>query len=246
MDWHDTLRLDGNGSLHGQIKRAIARPIRERQWLPGDRVPSEHDLLEHFAASRMTVNRALRELADEGLIVRHRRTGSFVASPPAPISILEIVDMSALIPKRDQRYRYELISRALSAVDAEVAARLSVEPGTKVLHVRCRHFADDEVVELEDRWINPAAAPGALAKSFATIGPSHWLLSEVPWSEAEHVILAVNADRNLAHLLDVPDGTACLVLERRTFQVVRVVTFARLVHPGSRHILAQRFTPGRG
>ena len=81
MNWQATLKLDGSGPLYEQIKRAIVRPIRESVWKPGDRIPPEHDLLRHFSASRMTINRALRELAEEGYVTRHRRMGSFVAFP---------------------------------------------------------------------------------------------------------------------------------------------------------------------
>ena len=111
MNWQATLKLDGSGPLYEQIKRAIVRPIRESVWKPGDRIPPEHDLLRHFQASRMTINRALRELAEEGYVTRHRRMGSFVASPPAPTAILDIVDMATVIPSRGQHYRYERISR---------------------------------------------------------------------------------------------------------------------------------------
>ena len=142
MNWQTTLKLDGSGPLYEQIKRAIVRPIRESVWKPGDRIPPEHDLLRHFSASRMTINRALRELAEEGYVTRHRRMGSFVASPPAPTAILDIVDMATVIPKRGQHYRYERISRDIVKPDPDLAARLGIGPDAEVCRVVGRHFAD--------------------------------------------------------------------------------------------------------
>ena len=74
----------------------------------------------------MTINRALRELAEEGYVTRHRRMGSFVASPPAPTAILDIVDMATVIPRRGQHYRYERISRDIVKPGPELAARLGI------------------------------------------------------------------------------------------------------------------------
>jgi GntR family transcriptional regulator, histidine utilization repressor len=173
MNWQTTLKLDGSGPLYEQIKRAIIRPIRESVWKPGDRIPPEHDLLRHFSASRMTINRALRELAEEGYVTRHRRMGSFVASPPAPTAILDIVDMATVIPKRGQHYRYERISRDNIKPDPDLAARLGIGPNDDVCRVVGRHFADGEIVELEERWINLAAVPEAASLPFDEVSPNH-------------------------------------------------------------------------
>src|SRR5690349_12685139 len=158
MNWQTTLKLDGSGPLYEQIKRAIIRPIRECVWKPGDRIPPEHDLLRHFSASRMTINRALRELAEEGYVTRHRRMGSFVASPPAPTAILDIVDMAAVIPKRGQHYRYERISRDIVKADADLAARLGIGLDDEVCRVVRRDCADGDRVKREERWSNTSAA----------------------------------------------------------------------------------------
>jgi GntR family histidine utilization transcriptional repressor len=97
---------------------------------------------------------------------------------------------------------------------------------------------------LEERWINLTTVPEAASLPFDDISPNHWLVSHVPWTEAEHTISAINADAGLASALGCPAGTACLLLERRTFLDDQVVTFARLTHPGSRHRLTERFKPG--
>ena len=78
---------------------------------------------------------------------------------------------------------------------------------------------------------------------FAALPPGTWLLRQVPWTDAEHVIRAVNADRALARNLAVAAGAACLVLERRTWQAGAFVTEARITYPGDRHHLVGRFSP---
>jgi GntR family histidine utilization transcriptional repressor len=102
------------------------------------------------------------------------------------------------------------------------------------------------VVQLEHRFINLIAVPRAADQAFTTIAPGRWLLDHVPWSEAEHSIRAEPADARTASLLRAKPGTACLVIERRTWQRRRTITLARLVHPGTRHALTGRFRPASG
>jgi GntR family histidine utilization transcriptional repressor len=244
-NWPEQLILDGEGPVYDQIKRAILSNIRSGDWETGHRIPAEADLAKHFQTARMTVNRALKELTQDGLIVRRRRAGSFVASPPSPSALLEIVDMSTTIPERGQDYSYECLTREVIAADGETARRMRVSPGTMVLHLICRHSADSDIVELEDRWINLDLLPQAATQDFRKKAPGAWLLEASPWTEAEHIVSAINATEDLAKRLKVDVGAACLVLERRTFQTDTVVTYARLTHPGNRHALSERFSPRR-
>lgn len=242
--WQRKLSLDGRGAVYEQIKRALTRPIRGGAWKSGDRIPGEEELAEHFQIARMTVNRALRELADEGLVVRKRRAGSFVAPPPAPAAMLEIVDMSKLIPARDQSYRYQILGSDIIDADAGLMARFELTRPSRLRQVTCLHFADEVPVELEERWINLTVLPEAQDEAFDAMPPGAWLLNKTPWTQAEHTISAKNADRDTAGHLQIDSGDACLILERRTFLEQRVVTLARLTHPGDRHALTERFSPG--
>jgi GntR family histidine utilization transcriptional repressor len=242
--WQDDLSLDGTGPVYDQIKRCLMARIRSGTWPPRHRIPAEADLATHFGTARMTVNRALRELTEEGLIVRKRRAGSFVAQPPSPSAMLEIVDMSRAIPARGLAYGYHCLVNETVAASGERIERLRVAAGAPLQHLICQHTADGDVVELEERWINLALLPQASSQDFSGIAPGAWLLAAAPWTEAEHTVRAINADARLAARLDVAPGEACLVLERRTFQGEAVVTFARLTHPGDRHVMTERFRPG--
>lgn len=242
-DWQTRLQLDGQGAVYEQIKRVLESQIVSGVWSAGERVPGEEELAAHFGTARMTVHRALRELTDGGFIVRRRRAGSFVAAPPSPAAVLEIADMSKTIPARGQKYRYECLRNETVRASREVAESLRLEEAARVQYVLCRHLADGMAVELEERWINLDILPAAEHANFTSSAPGSWLLSVAGWTEAEHTISALNADTLTAEQLDMDEGAACLVLERRTFQQDQVVTFARLTHPGQRHRFTQRFSP---
>ncbi|MEV0390234.1 GntR family transcriptional regulator [Nonomuraea sp. NPDC050643] len=79
--------------LHVQIRRALEARIRSGQWGPGTRIPTEVELCEEFEVSRITVQRALRDLADAGLIVRFRKRGSFVAQAVGQHNLLRFTGL---------------------------------------------------------------------------------------------------------------------------------------------------------
>ena len=115
-----------------------------------------------------------------------------------------------------------------------------------LLSVRCLHLADGLPFSLEDRLISLVAVPSAADADFSVTPPGTWLLDHVPWTEAEHRIAAINADAETAALLSVPDATACLSLERRTWRGDQHVTHVRQIFPGESYDLIARFTPRSG
>ncbi len=228
---------------YGEIRRELERAIVSGEWPPGHRVPSEQDLLKHYGCSRMTVNKALSALAAAGLIVRHRRSGSFVAAPMTEENVLQIRPVEEDVRRDDKQYRLQVTKRNARTATKRDAARLAVAAGTPVLALTCVHFADNRPFALEDRLINLAIVPSARDQIFDDVSPGHWLLTKVPWSEAEHHIRAVNASKVMAAALDVAINDACLVVERRTLNSGLAVTHVMLSYPGNRHELIARFNP---
>jgi len=228
---------------YGEIRRELETAIVSGEWPPGHRVPSEQDLLKRYGCSRMTVNKALSALAAAGLIVRRRRSGSFVAAPVSEDNVLRIRPVEEDVRRTNKRYSLAVDRRIERKASKRDAARLCVPAGTPVLILDCVHFADRRPFAFEERLINLAAVPSARDETFENISPGHWLLNKVPWSEAEHHIRAVNASAAMAAALAIAPGDACLVVERRTLNAGQSVTHVVLSYPGSRHELVARFNP---
>jgi GntR family transcriptional regulator, histidine utilization repressor len=229
--------------LYVQIRRDISDPIRAGKLKPGVRIPSEHALMAKYGASRMTVNKALSLLADEGLIRRHRKIGSFVAESRGERAVFEIWNLARDIAAAGQHYAFQLISSELVVSGSNASAGINPAIGPNMLALVGLHLADGKPVQVEERWINLDSAPKAATVDFSTEPPGPWLLSHVHWSEAEHTVKALAADTRLALLLERPVGTALLVVERQTWNGETPVTFARLFQPGDGATLKGRFTP---
>ena len=232
---------------YAAIRRDLETAILSGRWPPGHKVPSEHELVARYGCARMTVNKALSELAAAGLIVRHRRAGSFVATPSTEESILEIHDIEAEARRAGKAYRFALTARSVRAATGEDAERLGVPVGASVLALDSIHHVAGAPFAAENRLISLATVPDALEVDFSAMAPGSWLLAQMPWSRARHRISAVNADAAAAQALQIARGTACLVVERATWLQDAPITQVSLTYPGERHHLLAYFSPaGRG
>ena len=230
-------------SMYQRIHDEIIDRIVSGAWPPGHRVSSEMELAEEYGCSRMTVNKALSQLAREGYIERRRRAGTVVSQPRSLSAVLEIRDIESEVRELGLAYSYQLVARRERAIAADDQAHFDTDPVTRLLEVSAVHRAGDRPFCFEERLINLAAVPTAHTESFAAIAPGSWLLRRVPWNMAEHEIRAVAANRTVATALDVAEGTPCLAIERRTWNADHAVTFVRLTYLGSSHSLIARFSP---
>jgi GntR family histidine utilization transcriptional repressor len=230
-------------ALYQRIRSDIEGRIVSGEWPPGYRLPFEHELMDTYSCARMTVNKVLSGLAATGLVERRRRAGSFVSRPKVHSAVLQIPDLKAEVENRGERYGYTLLQRRKRAATRDDRARLDLDMSASVLALRCRHDAAKRPFALEDRILNLDAVPEAAHQDFSTVPPSTWLVEHVPWTEAEHRISAGSADKTLAAELNIEEGAACLIIERRTWRNGEPITAVRVVHPGPLYDLIARFTP---
>ena len=230
-------------SLHRRILEDVEGKILSGAWPPGYRIPFEHELTEEYQCSRMTVNKAITELVKRGLIERRRKSGSYVTHPHAQSAVLEIRDIKAEVQSLGLVYDYELLRREQRRATGEEREKLDLRAGSLVLALQCRHFSGRTPFSFEERLINLSAVPVARSEAFTETAPGAWLIARVPWSAAEHRIRAIGADPRVAERLKIAPGTACLVVERRTWSGGTYITHVRLTYPGESHELVAEFSP---
>ena len=221
------------------VKAAILRGIADGEWRPGGLLPSELDLASRYDCARATVNRAMRELAEEGLIERRRRAGTRVRTAPVRRARFDIPLVRREVEERGAAYRYALVRREHGPAPDWLRARFGLGPDGEALRLVCLHYADGAPYQLEDRWINLVALPQALEADFAATGPNEWLVATVPFSTAEIAFSATPADRRLADHLDCAPGDALFQTERSTWWDGRALTFVRLVFRRGHRVTAR-------
>jgi GntR family histidine utilization transcriptional repressor len=230
-------------SPYQTIKRSITDGIVQGIWATGALLPSEHELCRSFGVSRMTVNRAMRELAAEHVVRRVPGLGTFVAEPVAESSLVEIRSIAAEVTARG--HQHHAVVRTLESIAAPdpAASGFDIPAGGTLFHSTIVHFENDVPIQFEDKLVDPASAPEYLLQDFTHLTPNEYLSRVAPLQEVEHVVQAVHAPADIAAHLAMPKDAACLLVVRRTWSNDRLVTVSHLYHPGSSFRLSGRFRP---
>jgi GntR family histidine utilization transcriptional repressor len=226
---------------YSQIKRMISARIQSGDWRPGDRIASEAELVRDIGVSRMTINRALRELTLEGQLVRVQGVGTFVAENKAQSALFEVKNIADEIRARGSRHQAKVILLQREAASDQTARLFDMKAGDEVYHSILLHLENDVPIQIEDRLVDPRLAKDYLQQDFARITPFVYLSEVAPISEAEHVIEAVLPGAEERRLLRIPAKEPCIRLHRRTWSDGKPVSCVDLTYPGSRYRLSGRF-----
>jgi GntR family transcriptional regulator, histidine utilization repressor len=229
--------------LYLQVKRHILDNIGSGKWSAAARVPSENEIVKSFKVSRMTANRALRELRDEGVLVRIAGVGSFVAERHAHAHPLQIRGIADEIRERGHVHRAEIVSLERVRAVAELADDFCIAPRSELYCSLIVHFENDRPIQLEDRYVLPKLAPDYLSIDFSKTTPHDYLVKAAPLQEAEHLLRAEMPDERTRKLLAMKRDEPCLVVIRRTWTAGQIASVARLHYPGSRYEMSGRFRP---
>lgn len=239
----DMPALDGEGPLWLQIRRSIAMRILGGDWPPGTRLPTETVLAERYRTARETVARSFRSLASERLVERRRKIGTVVTRQARERPVFELWDAADAVRRLGGRYEYALLDCAMLEPDSPLRRQLGVDSATRTIRMLCLHLSDGTPFQLEERVINVEAAPRITCQPLEAMSPGQWLLANVPWTEAKHSISARAADDLVARHLELDPGTACLVVQRQTWNDEVPVTFVRCWYPGEDYSLEGDFRP---
>jgi GntR family histidine utilization transcriptional repressor len=189
----------------------------------------------------MTINRALRELTQQGLINRVHGLGSFVAETPRHASLIELQDIALEIEQRGKCHSSRVLALTTVAANAEVAAQMGLSLAAPVYYLGAVHLQDDTPLQLETRYVNPQAMPEFINQDFTRSTSTAYLLKQFQPDEMEHIVRACLPDALTCEQLLMNPGEPCLQLIRRTWKNDQVITYVKLNYPGDRYDLGARY-----
>jgi len=234
-----------------RIKDSILKNIHSGKWQAGEAIPTEHALADKFSVSRMTVNRALKELSEERVLHRRQGSGTFVAQQQYNHTVVEVRNIAADIKATGKQYSAQVISQrrvAASEVSPRILALLTqpmldISPtpttglerreGTDLIdEVKLVHIANGKPLQYEERWVDASLVPQFIEQDFSVVNTSDYLIQQAPLQGGSYTIRAVAAPKPVAKALDLAVGAPALLLSRQTFSAGRVVTFVNMWHAG--------------
>lgn len=220
------------------VKAHVLAQIQAGVWKEGDAIPGEEALAREFGLSRMTVNRALRELSDEQIVTRVQGSGTFVAQQKVQATLVEIRNIAEEVAARGHTHRSELQRLERSKASEALARQFGIAAQQPLFHSVVVHLENGLPIQVEDRHVLPELAPDYLTLDFRSQTPNAYLMRVAPLQRVHFEIEALKPARETAELLHMGPDEYCLVLHRRTYSRDRVASVASMWHPASRY----RFT----
>jgi GntR family histidine utilization transcriptional repressor len=221
----------------------IETKVRRGEWQTGMQIESEHALVSKLGVSRMTVNRALRELTATGLLRRAQGVGTFVADPKPQSPLFEIKPIDQEILDTGGSYSCDIHHLEEENASPDLAVQMGLNPYDPVYHSIIVHKRNEQTIQLADRYVHPSVAPDYIKQDFTAITPSAYLMKLCPATLVEHVIEALIPDVWVRNFLAINAAEPCLVLYRKTWVDDGVATVSTFYYPGSRHRIGGRFRP---
>ncbi len=226
-----------------QIKNSILDKIQSGVLQPDDRIPSEHKLAKEFSVSRLTVQRAIRELVSEGLLRRTQGSGTFVTSYTLRFSLIEVRDVVDEIVRMGGEPSTEVLLQRKFVPPPDVDELLELEEGREVFHVALLQSMDGEPVAHEERFAVNDVYPDFLDQDFTKRSVFDYLAARSVLEEIENIVAAVHVDKRLASLLEIDINEPCVRVRRRNWYKGQCVTLTRITYAGSRQVLGSRYRP---
>lgn len=229
--------MASSSPLYQQIQKHLLDKINSSEWPPHHQIPPEEKLARDFSVSRMTANKAIRDLVQKGYLTRQSGLGTFVTDRKSESSLVEVYNIAEEVRSRGHRYGNQVLTCEAIEADDEVALRLGVRLGSRVFHTLIVHLEDEVPIQLEKRYVNPRWVPGYLDADFTTRTPNEVLVAACPITDVEHIVEAVLPDAQAAQWMGIDTANPCLSMIRRTWSGEQLISYARLLHPGDRYKL---------
>lgn len=242
-----------------RIKSAILDNIHSGKWQAGEAISTEMALAKEFGVSRMTVNRALKELSEERVLERRQGSGTFVAQQQFNHTFVEVRNIAQDLKLANRNYQAYVVSKrtiTASMLDDEMRDKFNIDEevvasnlkdsisttdsneAAILYEVKIIHFADGQPIQFEERWVDATKVPDFIEQDFSVVNTSDYLIAKSPLERGSYIIRALAAPEEIAKALQIPVQSPTLVLRRRTYSAGQVLTFVKMWHAGDRYQFA--------
>lgn len=236
----------GDVASRANTKRAKVRTLLENtieaNLHPGDAIPSERELVRQLGVSRVTVRQAISDLVDSGRLERVHGKGTFVTGPHID-SRLHLMSFSREMRARGLEPQTKVLRTGEEEATPEVAERLRIRSGAKVVRVERLRLADGTPMAHEVGYYPSAMFPGLLDRALDSLYDVFAIIYDVWVTSGEQTIRAEAADSVYAAILKIGRRTPLLVQERVTWAGEQVMEYATSRYRGDRYRIHMGVTP---
>ena len=219
------------------VRDIIHQQILDSTFGPGDKLPKDEEIAEELNCARATVQRAMQDLSDSGVVERKRKGGTRVRSNPVTRAVLDIPITRIEVEERGSAYGYQLIRKEVAETPLAITGNFELNAPEKMLRVEAMHLADRRPYIYEERWISISTNPEITDVDLSAISANEWLVRNKPYNRCDIQFFAERAGKYYSELFGTDENAALLVIERTTWQEQKPITSVKAVTmPGYRMI----------
>ncbi len=204
--------------IYHQILEDLKKRIEQKEFQPGDIIPSERELSESYNVSRMTVRQAVTNMVNDGDLYRERGKGTFVAERKIEQPLQGMTSFTEDMRQRGMIASSKLIVFETTPVPDDIAHKLQLDMDQQVYNIKRIRYADNKPMAVETTFIHTALIPD-LTEELVQGSLYHYIEDELNLEieKASQMIEATIADHHLSDLLEIPPSSAILHMERNSF-----------------------------
>ena len=233
-----TIDFDSNIPYYIQLIEVLKEKISQGDWKPGDQIPSEPELCESYGVSRTVVRQALGEIELEGLIVRRKGKGTFVAEPKINESLAQkLTGFYQDMVERGHKPITRVLEHRVVPANKKVADYLGIEPETALIEIKRLRFVAEEPIVVVTSYLPYHLCP-ALANADLTNQSLYKFLEQecgLMIARGRRTIEAVAANEYEAELLQIDRGAPLILLNSVSYlEDGTPIEYYHAVHRGDR------------
>jgi GntR family transcriptional regulator len=223
--------------LYHQLKEILKEKIESRDWVPGEKIPSENELTSQYDISRNTVKKALDDLVQDGLLKRIQGKGTFVSKPKLEQSLTGFYSFSKVMKAQGLNPKDIILSIEKKAAKLSIARQLQIPEGEAVIELKRLRCANDEPIILETSYI-PCDLVNELSHSDLEETSLYDYMEQelgIYVTSAKEIFEPVLIRDYESRYLEVEEGFPALLLDRIAYNSdKRPVEFCRSIVRGDR------------
>lgn len=215
------------------IRNSIHAKILDSTFSPGDKLPKDEELAIEYSCARTTIQRAMRDLSDSGIVVRRRKGGTRVRQDPVTRATLDIPITRKEVEQKNCIYGYQLIEKSTQEIPLKVAANFDFSGPVEMLRIKSLHLSNQSPYIYEDRWVSTITVPEILNVNLEIESANEWLVRNRPYSRCDLRLYAIKAPEDIAKIFEIEIGEALFVIERTTWIDSQPITSVKAItRPG--------------
>jgi GntR family transcriptional regulator len=234
----ESINFESHIPYYLQLIDILKEKVQLAEWVPGDQIPGEQDLCEHYQVSRTVVRQALRELEYEGVITRQKGKGTFISLPKISEGLVQkLTGFYQDMMERGLKPGSKVLHQNVSPASEKVARFLEIKPGDRVIDIQRLRFINGEPIQLVTTYIPFEICPGLASIDLTNRSLYEYLEKEygIFIAKGQRTIEAVLANEHEAALLGIDRGAPLLMLDSVSFSDTgQPIEYYHALHRGDR------------